>query len=309
MNLRENLDMRFPPGSAAVALGFFDGLHIGHMAVIRETVRQAKENGKTPCVFTFTPGGVFPYPKGGQSLLGKRMSERILREEGVRELIRPNFSEFGDLSPEAFVRDILAGKFGAAYAVCGENYRFGKNAAGDAALLKKLCNGLIDLTVIPMQTKNAVTVSSGSIRALLREGEIEKAAELSGRPFSIDFTVCEGKKLGRKIGIPTINQPFPDDFVRPKFGVYASISHVNGRQYPSVTNIGVKPTVGSDTVLAETYIHDFSGSLYGQNIQVDLISFIRPERKFASIAELKEQILRDCSAAQLRRIEDLGFGF
>jgi len=301
VNISETLDINFQPGSAAVALGFFDGLHLGHMAVIRETVRQAKINGLTPCVFTFTTLRGGPSPKDCETLVSQRISEQILAAEGIREIIRPAFSAFGDLSPAKFVRDILIGSFGAASVICGEDYRFGKNASGNAETLSELCGGDANVTVIPSvwtDIGGEVPISSSIIRALLREGDVRKAAKLLGRPFSIDFTVTGGRRLGRTLGAPTINQHFPDSFIKPKFGVYASVSHVDGSRFSSVTNVGIKPTVGSDAVLAETYIHGFSGDLYGQDIQVDLLAFIRPEQKFESVDQLKSQILLDSEEAR-----------
>jgi riboflavin kinase/FMN adenylyltransferase len=126
---------------------------------------------------------------------------------------------------------------------------------------------------------------------------MERANLLLGRRFAIDFTVVQGRQLGRTLGAPTINQPFPDGFIVPKYGVYASLATVHGREHVAVTNVGVKPTVGSDCVLAETYIHGFSGDLYGESVRVSFLRFLRPERKFDSIDALKAQILRDSETA------------
>ena len=141
-------------------------------------------------------------------------------------------------------------------------------------------------------------VSSTRIRALIAAGEVKKAAELLGRPFGFDFTVVRGRQLGRQLGAPTVNQPFPQEFILPKFGVYASHVYVDGKQYYGVTNVGVKPTVGSDCALAETWIPDFSGDLYDQKIQVDLLEFVRPEKKFHDLSELRAEIFRNKESAK-----------
>jgi riboflavin kinase/FMN adenylyltransferase len=136
-------------------------------------------------------------------------------------------------------------------------------------------------------------VSSSRVRALLREGAVEAANALLGRRFAIDFEVVHGRRIGRTLGTPTINQPLPDGFIEPRFGVYATATRLGGEVYSSVTNVGVKPTFGSDRALAETYIHGFSGDLYGQKPLVEFIGFIRPERRFESPEALRAQIMED----------------
>jgi riboflavin kinase/FMN adenylyltransferase len=189
---------------------------------------------------------------------------------------------------------------------CGENFRFGKGAAGDTAALRHLCGDSPAVEVLPLVILDGAPISSSQIRAAIRAGEMERANRLLGRRFTIDFEVVHGRQLGRTLGTPTINQPFPEGFVEPKFGVYATLATAQGREYAAVTNVGVKPTVGSDRVLAETYIHGFSGDLYGQSVRVSFLRFLRPERKFEGIEALREQIVRDSEIAA-RTAAEAGF--
>lgn len=283
----------------AVALGLFDGLHLGHQRVIGDAVEAAKGDGLHPCVFTFTTTATgVPRAKTHQGRLSTdRVREQYLERLGVAVLVRPGFDTIRDLPPREFVREILAEKLGARYVSCGVNFHFGKGAAGDACLLTELCRPLgIQVSALPLVELEGGPVSSSRIRGLIGTGEIPLANRLLGRPFAIDFEVVYGRQLGRTIDAPTINQPFPHDFVTPRYGVYATATWVEGRCYPSVTNVGVKPTVGSDAVLSETYIHSFSGDLYGRRIVVEFLEFVRPERKFDSIPELRVQIKRDADA-------------
>ena len=283
--------------TASVALGLFDGLHPGHQAVIGAAVAKAQGCGLTPCVFTFTQKGGGPTAKEQGALLSDDMFRQTLADWGVKQVIQPDFSAFCELSPEEFVQEKLLGEMGAGAVFCGPNFRFGKNAAGDVALLTELCQGRAAVHVVPMVEWDGGPISATRIKSLLKEGECEQAYALWGRRFAIDFTVTRGRALGRTIGFPTINQLFPADYLQPRFGVYATAVTVAGVWYAGVTNVGVKPTVGSDNVLAETFISGFSGDLYGQKVLVEFVRFLRPEQRFDSIAELQEQIARDCKQA------------
>lgn len=182
---------------------------------------------------------------------------------------------------------------------CGFNYRFGKNGGGDAELLKSLCSRYgIKCNITDEIFADGLPVSSTRIRLLLKEGDAEYAQRLLGRPFGYDFTVSEGNKIGRLMNTPTINQYFEDDFCIPKYGVYASIVKIEDKVYYGVTNIGVKPTVGSDVPLSEIRIADFDGDLYGKKVPVFLLKFIRPEKKFESLDALRAQIISDGQSAK-----------
>lgn len=286
ITLLQKISLSEKQNNTSVALGQFDGLHIGHKAVILA----ARQENLTTAVLTFKRGTL---KKGDDRFLTTdAQREAIFAQYGAELLCEPDFSEIRGLSAESFVEDILISRLGARHVVCGFNYRFGCGASGNAEILQKLCRDRnIDCTVVPDVEINGRSVSSTAIRRFLDEGDAENAALMLGRPFSYDFEVIGGKQLGRTLGTPTINQAFPEGFICPKFGVYASSAEVDGKEYCAVTNIGVKPTVGSDMPLSETWICDYSGDLYGQHIKVSLVKYLRPEQKFPSVEALRGAIL------------------
>lgn len=284
-------DLQTPEGELAAALGSFDGLHLGHRQVIGNTLSAP---GLRPAVITFQQNPSVSLQKKPVPLLTTNEQKLALLEEmGVEVVYLLPFEQIRDMEPEDFVE--------ALYRVCrvralscGFNFRFGKNGRGDAGLLKELCREKgIELSVTPPVSVAGETVSSTRIRACLEQGDVQQAGQLLGRPFGYDFEVTHGRQLGRTWGTPTINQPFPQGYVLPRFGVYASLVEVEGQKYYGVTNIGVKPTVGSDCALSETWIPEFSGDLYGKKVPVELLDFIRPERKFDSLDQLKNEILEN----------------
>ena len=289
-------DLQTPEGELAAALGSFDGLHLGHRQVIGNTLSAP---GLRPAVITFQQNPSVSLQKKPVPLLTTNEQKLALLEEmGVEVVYLLPFDRIRDMEPEDFVE--------ALYRVCrvralscGFNFRFGKNGRGDAGLLKELCREKgIGLSVTPPVSVAGETVSSTRIRACLEQGDVQQAGQLLGRPFGYDFEVTHGRKLGRTWGTPTINQPFPAGYVLPRFGVYASLVEVEGQKYYGVTNIGVKPTVGSDCALSETWIPEFSGDLYGKKVPVELLDFIRPERKFDSLEQLKNEILENGGLAR-----------
>lgn len=288
-----------PCGRGAVALGFFDGLHIGHAAVVSRTLSYQQE-GLCPCVFTFTMDGGHPAAKStANALTTERQKEQLLESWGVRLVLCPDFSEFHAMEPESFVDEILVRRLNANAACCGEDFRFGKKAAGDVGRLAALCQARgIRLDVVPPVTFEGERVSSTRIRHLLGEGRVADANRMLGRAFGYDFTVVRGKQLGRKLDSPTINQRLPDGFVPLRHGVYASVSFAGGAWHPSVTNIGLRPTVEDTTAVnSETYICGFSGDLYGARVEVRLLAFLRPEQRFPSVEALRARIHADAEAS------------
>ena len=276
--------------NTSVALGLFDALHKGHQEVIKNTV---KEKSLQSVVFSFEFDKEATKPQFSY-IFPTSLKFKYLEEMGVDICICPKFSDIKNLSPAEFL-NVLKDDFKAKALFCGEDYRFGKEAKGDITLLKSFCDeNDIKLCVLPDISENGVKISSTAIRKALKDGEIPLANRLLGRNYGIDFPVTDGKKLGRTLGFPTINQVYPHGCTLPRFGVYLTKAYINGKNYYGVTNVGIKPTV-TDTPLpsAETTLLDFEGDLYGEKINLEFLEFIREEKKFNSIDELKKQIETD----------------
>jgi len=289
-----------PRQPVAAALGNFDGLHIGHAAVIEAAVRQ-KDRGFTPVVLKFREHPMRYFAPGERGLiLTDEEDERRIEAMGA-DVHYMDFTAVRDMSPERFVDEILRDSLGVRFVSCGYNYRFGKNAAGDADTLKTLCEKRnIEVRVCGRVDCNGVPVSSTAIREALKNGDIPTANGMLGFAYSYCFEVVHGDARGRTLGAPTANQFFPPEVLTPKYGVYASAAEWNGKQYPAVTNIGLRPTVGGDSPRSETHILGFDGDLYGEYLRVAPIRYLRGERRFDSLAELSAQIAAD--AAESLRI-------
>lgn len=284
----------------AVALGLFDGVHLGHRAVINAALAQ-KKNGLSSLVFTFEPDCVLRKAGGTQGYIyTKTEKEIILCEQiGVDEIVSPPFERICCLSGEEFADEILCRQLRAAHVCCGNDFRFGKNAACGAKELMDFGKRFgFEVEVISPVEYGGSIVSSSRVRELLLKGDITLANELLGFNYFINAEVLNGNHIGRTINFPTINQEFSDGQLIPKFGVYSTLTNVGGKVMPSVTNVGVKPTIeGVRRPLAETHIIGYNGDLYGKNADVCFKSFIRPEMKFASLGELKAQINKDILSA------------
>ena len=298
MNVYNYLDEIGPTEERAVALGLFDGVHRGHQSVIQQML-EGRERGLRPAVFTYRIQHCVPERKTNFCWIqSERERVRFLEEMGVVDIIQPTFEDFRDIGPIEFAEDFLIKQMRAKVLVCGEDFRFGKKAAGNVELLKTLCEKHgVELRLVTPVVLDGAPISSTRIRGYIQQGNMALAWRMLGRPYSLRFPVVSGNKIGRTLNFPTINQIYPDDFAIPRYGVYASVTEVNGQLYSSVTNVGVKPTVGSDRPLAETYIIGFSGSLYGQQVRVNLCHFIRKEMKFDSLEELRAQIAKDTQQA------------
>ena len=279
---------------AFVALGTFDGLHIGHKAVI--TAEKTEYQQKIALMFTRHPQIELKGENPGRLITSGKERE-VLSQWGVTpEYI--DFCEICELSPEDFVDHILLEKYNVKSIACGFNYRFGKNASGDIETLKKLCaEREIKLTVVEAVEYQNQPVSSTRIRKALREGDVKSANAMLGRYFSYNFEVLHGDERGRILGSPTINQFFTDDFAVPQYGVYASFTKIEEKIYPSVTNIGVRPTIGNSEKRSETNIVGFEGDLYGKHPEVFIVEKIRGEMQFSSLEELSRQIEKDRALA------------
>ncbi|MCH5297317.1 MAG: riboflavin biosynthesis protein RibF [Ruminococcus sp.] len=277
----------------AVALGFFDGLHIGHRSVISLAV-QEKKNGLLPVCFTFSQNPkniILGTPEN--ALMTDHDKEKMLEQLRIEHMIEADFLSIKDMTATNFFEEILVGRLKAKKIFCGFNYHFGKNGEGNSEMLLKLCKrNNIELVVVPPAKAQGQVVSSSLIRSLIQNGDINYANKLLCSRFGFSSTIEFGKQLGRKIGTPTINQPLCKKLVVPKYGVYVSaITLENGDIYCGVTNIGIKPTVGGTVPLCESWMPQYDGGeIYGQTADVRLIDFLRDEKKFASIEELKNAI-------------------
>lgn len=294
-----------PPHLAGgiVALGNFDGFHLGHQAVVGQAVARARAEGRPALVATFDPHPVRHFrpdtPPFRLTTLDQR--ERLFAAAGVDAMVVFAFdAALAALSAEAFA-ERLAARLQVAGVVTGEDFTFGQGKRGDVAMLAALgtAHGFTAETVGAV-TLDGETVSSSRIRELLRAGDPRGAARLLTRPFAIEGTVQHGDKLGRTIGYPTANLDM-GKYLRPAYGIYAVTARLpDGRQVQGAANLGIRPTFDPPKELLEPYFFDFSGDLYGQSIEVALIDYIRPEAKFDSLDALTAQMEADCAEAQAR---------
>lgn len=301
------LDHREPiPASlrgAVIALGNFDGFHQGHQAVAGEAIRWARETGRPSIVATFDPHPVRLFkpdvPPFRLTTLEQRQ-ELYLAAGATAMLVFHFNADLAGTSADDFVRVLLAEQLGVAGVVTGEDFTFGKGRAGNRQMLADLgaqCG--IQTRAVPPVMDSGEPVSSSRIRAALQAGEPETATRLLTRPFAIRGVVTHGDKRGREIGYPTANLTI-ENYLRPRFGIYAVTGTVlaSGQELKGAANIGVRPTFDPPKELLEPYFFDFSGDLYGQEIEVAFHHFLRPEAKFASLNDLVAQMERDCNRAR-----------
>lgn len=269
----------------AVALGIFDGLHHGHRAVLSEALSR-----ESPAVFTFRTESIKrKHGKPFEYIFTNSYKLELLAGMGIKYVYSPDFDDVRSMSGEEFVNEILVKKMNAGLVICGENFRFGKAAqCGAGELLQFGIKYGFEVKIISLDG-----FSSEKYRSLLREGNVEELYK-NNDAYILSAEVITGNKLGRTLDFPTINQNFAPGQLVPRFGVYYTTTLVGGHNYPSVTNVGVKPTVEDNIKpLAETHILGFSGDLYGRCVDVAFRRFIRGEMKFSSVDELKKQIAAD----------------
>ncbi|OJU22947.1 MULTISPECIES: bifunctional riboflavin kinase/FAD synthetase [unclassified Sphingomonas] len=285
-----------------VALGNFDGFHLGHQAVVGRAVDQARAEGRPALVATFDPHPVRHFrpdtPPFRLTTLDQR--ERLFADAGVDGMIVFHFdAALAALEAEEFVRDRLVGLFGVGGVVTGEDFTFGHNKSGDAAAMAALGRryGFTDATVGEVMLDGA-PVSSSRIRDALRAGNPREAARLLTRPWAIAGRVQHGDKVGREIGFPTANIDM-GNYLRPAYGIYAVRGRLpDGRVLDGAANLGIRPSFDPPKELLEPYFFDFSGDLYDQMIEVELIDYLRPEAKFDSLDALIAQMAADCDRAR-----------
>lgn len=280
----------------ALALGTFDGVHLGHRAVLS----LARENacGLRPAALFFTPHPRTVLCGAAPGLiLTEAQREAALRAEGMQEIIRVDFKAVQALSPEVFFHR-LTDALPIGMLCCGYNFRFGNRGAGDTETLSALCRADgIRFAAAEKVELDGAPVSSSRIRTCIEQGDIPEAERLLGRPLIYSLRVENGDHRGRTIGFPTINQLLPPELARPRFGVYVSEVLLKGKWYRAVTNIGIRPTYQIAHPQFETFIVGFQGDLYGEEISLRLRQFTRPETRFSSLEALKTAIESDLAAA------------
>ncbi|MBQ7363089.1 MAG: riboflavin biosynthesis protein RibF [Clostridia bacterium] len=278
--------------SAAVCLGFFDGVHLGHRALVEECVRYAIEHGLVPTVFTF-PSECASLKGGAPRIYPTEEKLALLSSLGVEHTVLADFESVSGLSPREFVKQVLLRDVGAATAHSGFSFRFGRGASGDFSMLSALmaeygraCFAVGDVTLLD------ATVSSTRIREALASGDISLARKLLGEPYFISGQVIHGDGRGHLFGYPTVNTALSDHGLLPS-GVYKTELDIDGVTYSALTNVGTCPTFGERERHAETLILGYSGDLYGRVLKIRFLEFLRQEKKFESTEELLKTIEKD----------------
>lgn len=272
-----------------IALGKFDALHKGHMKIIGKMKEISDKKCLKSVIFTFDN-------ISEKFIVSKNDKEKILSSCGIDYIYCQKFNdEFKNTSAEDFFENILIKKFNAKYIVSGDDWHFGKNKSGDVSLLEKMCGEKnIGFSVLKRIEINGETVSSSLIRESILNGDVKKANLLLGRPLSVEATVASGKRLGSKIGFPTVNFAAEKGRILPKNGVYASRVLYNGSSYLAMTNVGDNPTVDKNIdVRIETHIFDFEKNVYGEKMKIEFLDKIRDEIKFSSVNALVRQLEKD----------------
>ena len=287
-----------------IALGFFDGVHLGHAALLRRTVEEAQKRGVTPAVFTFdrppkevvtgVPCPLIASPEDRKGLLE--------REFGIRDVLMVPFDREMMTTPwDQFVTKILVERYHAVHLVAGHDHHFGHKNQGSPALLMEKCAELdLGCDIIPKVELDGITVSSTYIRSLVGMGQMERAARFLGHPHTLTQEVRHGRRIGHTIGVPTVNLVIPPHVLVPSHGVYVTRVYLpDGTSYPAVTNVGTRPTVnnGSD-ITVEPWLLGFDGDLYGQRVRVEFHKRLRDEIRFDSLDALRNQIQKDAKATR-----------
>ena len=285
-----------------IALGFFDGVHLGHAALLRRTVEEAARRGVTPAVFTFdrppkevvtgVPCPLIASPEDRKGLLE--------REFGIRDVLMVPFNQEMMPTPwDEFVTKILVGRYHAVHLVAGHDHHFGHKNQGSPELLVEKCAELgLGCDIIPKVELDGITVSSTYIRSLVGMGQMARAARYLGHPHVLTQEVRHGRRIGHTIGVPTVNLVIPPHVLVPSHGVYATRVYLpDGTSYPAVTNVGTRPTVNNGTdITVEPWLLGFDGDLYGQRVRVEFHKRLRDEIRFDSLDALRNQIQKDAKA-------------
>lgn len=282
------------------ALGFFDGVHIGHQALLQACHTLALQLGCKTAAITFDahPKSLFSdQPPGLITSAWDR--QNLLRQYGMEHIhCFPVTKEVMSTPWETFLEQLV--EHGAVGFVCGDDFHFGHRGEGNTQKLQEFCTQHhLPCIIVPEQSLKGQRVSSSLIRRLIEDGEMESATKFLGHPHILTGHVLHGQKLGRKLGVPTANLVIPAGVAVPKFGVYACKANIDGKSYPAVANVGIRPTVSGSGITVEPWILGFEGDLYGCRIQLEFYRFLRPETKFESLTALQQQIHEDAAATRL----------
>ena len=298
--------LRPPDEGSAVTVGTFDGVHLGHRALIARTIAQASEHGLASIVVTWDrhPNETIRPERTPKLLTSQERKAELLAATGIDYLVVLPFGrELSSWPPDRFAADVLAGGLGARSVFVGTGWRFGHKAAGDVPLLEKLGAELgFDATGLSLSSHDGSPVSSSRAREAVAAGDVELAEILLGRPFDVDGTVVRGAGRGRDLGFPTANFEVAPKLVRPRRGVYAGRARVGETWYRAAINVGVNPTFGGDEattpVMVESYLLDFEGELHGTTLRVEFLKRLRDELKFDSVDDLLAQMALDVEATR-----------
>lgn len=296
---------KLPFEGCAVALGFFDGVHLAHREIISATVTEAQRRGLTSCVFTFSSeeGAI---KRSAKRIYSTEEKLRLIETLGADAAVIADFGAISEKSAENFVLSVLAEDLKCKLALCGYNFRFGKNASGNSELLGRLMQKTGGEAIVFNEfTHEGKALSSSAVREALARGDVSAASRMLGAPYRLSGRVEHGLGQGRTFGIPTVNIDLPESRVAPRLGVYRALTEIGGRVYTAVTNVGVCPTFGSRSVHAEAHIVDFSGDLYGRELRIFFMEFLREEKSFPDKESLLKQIRLDTETAVERNKEFL----
>lgn len=283
--------------ATAVALGYFDGVHLGHRAVLGAAVRCAAQQGLTPAAFTFT----LPHGGAGKGKAILTQDEKLRRMAacGIEAVLCPAFEAFSALTPRQFVQEVLVGTLGAKHVFSGGDFTFGAHKSGNVEILQTLCSEYgVTAHIVPTALYEKKPISSTRIRAALEAGDVALAGALLGAPYVLDGAVRHGQGLGRTLGFPTVNLTYPAGMLMPKSGVYVTQTCVDGVWRPSATGLGARPTVSeSGEVTCETFLPGFTGDLYDRHIQVRFVRWLWETKKYGDLAELTDMVNRAAEEA------------
>lgn len=281
------------------ALGFFDGVHLGHQALLRQCLELAGSLGCETAAITFDRHPQSLFCTWVPPLISNAADrERLLRQYGISHIYTyPVTAEVMGMPWNKFLEELM--EYGAAGFVCGDDFRFGHRGEGTSEKLLEFCRQRsIPCVIVPEQNIGGIRISSTYIRQQLETGDMATAVRFLGHPYALTGTVVHGHKLGRKLGMPTANLLLPENLAIPKFGVYACLALIDGRVFPAVTNIGTRPTVSGSGITVEPWILDFEGDLYDRQITLEFYRFLRPEMKFPDLDALRSQIQADAASTR-----------